>query len=524
VFDRVRAVAGEGVSAGDVGALDHAALVALVVELRAELAGARAELAEARAELAGASEANGALGAANEKLSAEVGRLRAEAAKSSQNSSKPSSRDTAAERKRQAEERRRRAEAKAGSGKRKKGKQRGGRGFGPKLSEDPTVIIDHRPEQCSGCGAALEGDGELRARRQVIDVPEAKPVVTEHRSLACVCGCGTTTVGEFPVGVRAPVSYTARVRATVVYLLARQHIPVARVQETMRDLYGLEVSPGAINNFYSDAARRLAPFIAALVALLKALPVLHADETTDRVGTDTCWMHVLSTRTYTLIHASMTRGYDAVVEMGVLVGYTGVVIHDRLALYWKFKRAKHGICGAHLLRDLEEVAVVASQQEWAAGLAALLCEINTAADQARLDGHRRLAPCLVRGFSARYDTLVAQGVAANPEPPKNRKRDYYERKSYNLVTAFATHKKPILRFMNDLDTPMTNNQAERDLRPQKLHRKISGCFRTLAGAKRHADVRSYLSTTRKNDIPAITALTDLFNDTPWMPPTTHLTN
>lgn len=46
---------------------------------------------------------------------------------------------------------------------------------------------------------------------------------------------------------------------------------------------------------------------------------------------------------------------------------------------------------------------------------------------------------------------------------------------------------------------------DRDLRPGKIHRKVSGCFRTLAGAERHAHVRSYLSATRKNDIPAITA-------------------
>jgi len=213
----------------------------------------------------------------------------------------------------------------------------------------------------------------------------------------------------------------------------------------------------------------------------------------------------------------MTRGLEAVTEMGVLVGYRGVVIHDRLALYWKFRKAKHGLCGAHLLRDLEEVSTVVSQRSWAAGLASLLCEINTACDDARLAGQRRLAPLLVRAFTARYDQLVAEGTAANPEPRPGHKRGYYQRKSHNLATAFATHKKPILRFMNDLDTPMTNNQAERDLRPGKLHRKISGCFRNLEGAKRHADVRSYLSTTRKNDIPAITALTDLFTGQPWMP-------
>jgi len=230
-------------------------------------------------------------------------------------------------------------------------------------------VIEHRRQQCSDCGADLAGvDGEVQARRQVIDLPEPAPVVTEHRAMACGCACGAVTVGTFPAAVRAPVSFSPRVRAVVLYLLARQHIPVERVQETMADLYGLRLSKGAINSFYTEAARRLVPFLAALVALLKTLKVLHADETTDRVGTDTCWMHVLSDRTYTFIHASMTRGADAISEMGVLAGYTGVVIHDRLALYWKFRKARHGLCAAHLLRDLEEVAVVASQRGWASAL------------------------------------------------------------------------------------------------------------------------------------------------------------
>jgi len=113
---------------------------------------------------------------------------------------------------------------------------------------------------------------------------------------------------------------------------------------------------------------------------------------------------------------------------------------------------------------------------------------------------------------------VNEGIALNPNPPNGVKRNYYQRGSNNLVKAFAKHKSPILRYMHDLDTPMTNNQAERDLRPGKLHRKISGCFRTIEGAKRHANVRSYLSTTRKQNVPTITALTDLFNGTPRCPP------
>jgi transposase len=169
------------------------------------------------------------------------------------------------------------------------------------------------------------------------------------------------------------------------------------------------------------------------------------------------------------------------------------------------------------LRDLADVAVVATQTAWAAGLAALLVEINNACHAARDRGDAELPAALRRRFSKRYDVLVAMGSAVNPEP-KHRKRDYLERRSFNLATAFVTHKRSILRFMNDLATPMTNNEAERALRPSKLHRKVSGCFRSRTGAERSAHLRSYLDTTKKNGISAIDALMRLFAGDPWMPP------
>jgi len=453
-----------------------------------------------------------------ERLEARVADLERRLGQNSGNSGKPPSRDPAAERQRQAEERKRRSEGSGGT-KRRRGKQRGAKGAGPEMSADPDEIIDHRPERCEDCGAVLAPDAEGGFQaRQVIDLPEVTPRVTEHRAHTLGCVCGHATTGSFPDGVRAPVSYGPRARAVVAYLLGRQHIPNRRVAETMADLFGLDISTGTIDSIYSEAGRRLRGFIAALVALLGSLPVLHADETTDRIGTKNCWMHVVSTGLYTLIHASVTRGGQAIDDAGVLRGYRGVIIHDRLAMYWKLKRAKHGLCAAHLLRDLADVALVATQTAWAAGLAALLVEINAACDDARLRGLKQLAPTLQRRFAAHYDTLVADGVAANPEPPNGRKRDYLQRRSFNLVTAFATHRRSILRYMYDLDVAFTNNQGERDLRPTKLHRKISGCFRSKAGAERFAHLRSYLSTTRKNDISAIDALTRLFNGDPWMPP------
>jgi transposase len=451
------------------------------------------------------------------RLESRVAELERQLGQNSGNSGRPPSRDPAAERKRQAEERERRKQSQSAK-RRRPGKQSGSAGAGPEMSATPDEVIDHRPAECGGCGADLDASpGTGFAARQVVELPEVKPVVTEHRAHARQCSCGHVTVASFPAGVRAPVSYGPRARATVAYLLGRQHLPTRRVAEAMADLFGLRISTGAVDAIYSDASRRLRDFIGALVALLRSLPVLHADETTDRLGTKTCWMHVVSTAAFTLIHASVTRGGDAIDEAGVLRGYRGVVIHDRLAMYWKLK-AKHGLCGAHLLRDLADVASVATQTAWAAGLAALLVEINAACDDARRRGLRQLAPLHQRGFAARYDALVAQGLAANPEPANGRKRDYYQRRSHNLVTAFAEHRRHVLRYMYDLDVAFTNNQAERDLRPTKLHRKISGCFRSQHGAERFAHLRSYLSTTRKHDIPAIDALVRLFNGDPWMPP------
>lgn len=451
------------------------------------------------------------------KLEARLADLERRLGQNSGNSSLPSSRDPVAERQRQA---RRRAEKldRAGRPRRKRGKQSGSAGKALEMSPDPDVIVDHEPEVCEDCGDALDASSdEGYTCRQVVELPEARPMVTEHRAHRRRCRCGHVSCGRFPDDVRAPISYGPRVKALVAYLLARQHLPGRRVAETLADCFGLKISTGTIDGIYSEAARRLGGFIAALVAFLKTLPVLHVDETSDRVGTTTCWMHVVSNRLYTLIHASVTRGEQAIKTAGVLIGYRGIVVHDRLAMYWKLK-AKHAICGAHLLRDLAEVAEVATQTAWAAGLAALLVEINTACDDARLRCLKSLAPHLQRSFATRYDRLVAEGMAANPDPPAGLKRDYYQRKSYNLVTAFKTHRASILRFMYDLDVPLTNNQGERDLRPVKLHRKISGCFRSQHGAERFAHLRSYLSTTRKNGIPAITALIDLFEGRPWMPP------
>lgn len=75
----------------------------------------------------------------------------------------------------------------------------------------------------------------------------------------------------------------------------------------------------------------------------------------------------------------------------------------------------------------------------------------------------------------------------------------------------------ILAFLWELDLPFTNNEAERDFRTMKVRLKISGCFRTLAGAQRHARIRSYISTLRKYGLPVLEYLRHVLDNRPFLP-------
>jgi len=109
-------------------------------------------------------------------------------------------------------------------------------------------------------------------------------VVTEHRVRKVLCVCGKRCEATFPLQARAQTSYGPRVRATALYLMARQHIPFERTAEAMDDLLGVDCSTGFLDNLYSEGADGLEEFGEVVRDALRCSEVVHFDETPLKVN------------------------------------------------------------------------------------------------------------------------------------------------------------------------------------------------------------------------------------------------
>jgi transposase len=223
---------------------------------------------------------------------------------------------------------------------------------------------------------------------------------------------------------------------------------------------------------------------------------------------------VASSQKLTHYQASSHRGYEGFQDAGILPNYKGNLIHDCFGSYFQTP-AQHGLCNAHLLRELQRVEEQ-YRQGWATDMRALL---RGAKIEVEASPHQKLSKTRIQELHHTFSTLLTQGKALNPaKPPLPTKKRGRTKQSfaYNLLARLDTYQDDILRFIKDPSVPFDNNLAERDLRMIKLKDKISGGARGQ-GAKFFARIRGYLSTLRKQSIPTLAALHSLFMGQPIWP-------
>jgi transposase len=445
------------------------------------------------------------LQAQNAALEARIEKLEHGLNKNSSNSSKPPSSDGLKKPK---------PKSRREKGKRRTGGQPGHSGDTLKMVVCPDEVIAHPLLACPNCQQDLSTlESERVVKRQVFDLPPMRLQVSEHQAQVKVCpSCGQRSRAAFPKGVNAPTQYGPNVLAHAAYLSSYHLIPLARVREWFADCVGHAVSEGTIEWAVAQLAEMVAPSLDAIYEGLTRSAVVHYDETGVRIKTGLHWLHTAGTETLSYYTVHLKRGAEAMLDIGVLPNSHGWAVHDGLKGYFDFKTVRHALCNAHHLRELQ-FAVEQYEATWAQHMQDLLLDMK------RQRATSDLSTDTSHALETRYDALLHAGLAAFPIQPRppNAKQRVAQHPVTNLLIRLRDYREAVLAFLHHPQVPFDNNLAERDLRMMKVKQKISGCFRTWAGAELFAAVRTYLSTARKQGVSMLRAAQLAFLGTPFIP-------
>ena len=395
----------------------------------------------------------------------------------------------------------------------KSGGQKGHSGQTLEFVAEPDQTIYHQPNECDQCGMALDTVEEgYVERRQVMDLPPVRLHVTEHRVQIAVCPhCQHRNKGSFPAGVCAPVVYGSGLSAWIVYLHLWHLLPYARLCQLLSDLTGQPISQGTVAGMVRKAHNKLEPVENAIGEAIVASSVAGADETKLKGAG---WLHVLRTDSLTWLGCHAQRGQKAMQGLGLLPRFSGTLVHDCLSGYFGFGK-NHGLCAAHLLRDLVFVEERFGQG-WETEMKTLLLDAKDAAQEARQAGSATIAN--FDSVSASYDSVLARAYKAHPPPTEKKAKGKSQTPFWlRLLDRFRDYKRYVLTFARDVSVPFDNNGSERDIRMSKVRQKISGRFRGAEGPAWFCRIRGYLSTLRKQNIEVFPALKSLFDGNIIMP-------
>jgi len=357
----------------------------------------------------------------------------------------------------------------------------------PKPTSKRDVFATHCP-----CGADVSGVAqEPRHAYDHVEIPKIEPDVTRVTLHGGVCPCCARTFKATPPEGMEPGSpFGPELRAFAIYLRSVQGIPMARLSDLFRDLFGLDISEGALTNILSAAQPAFRAQVSRLKAELFNGTVIASDETGMRVGKANRWLWVFHHGPTALFLGAQSRA-KTVIEDFLDQWRPDDWVSDRGGSQMAgWARKGHQVCLAHLIRDARYLMEPGDTVIAPAfiGLLKRACAI----------GRRRpdLADTTLIAYRAdlerRLDAILDKAPAHDAG-----------RKTIRLIKKVRAH---LFVFLDNREVTATNNGSERAVRPCAVYRKITNGFRSEWGAHFYADLRSTVETGRRRSIRAIDAI------------------
>lgn len=420
----------------------------------------------------------------------ECERLKSRLNKTSQNSSKPPSTDG--------------LKKKIYNSRIKTGKSEGGqvghKGSTASYVETPDTIIEKKVKKCA-CGGHVICSEKYK-KKQIIDI-EIKRIVTEERAYSGTCStCGKKNDGVFSTQSPARIQYGPELKSFIALLSVEGFVPLAKIVELVQQVTKKALTPskGTVSNIIKELACLSKETVAALKEHVRKSSVLYADETSVRLNGKGLWAHVISTPTIDILEAFTTRGFDAILEMGILPGYTGVLMCDHFTMYNKLTEAIHARCNAHILREAKALYEIHKRSE-IGELLTFLTEMNQWVKQKK-QTETEVSPDELKTILSTYEGILTHWKIVHDidytsnERPRKGDNPFHPEKL--LVDRLLKFQEEHMRFVTNFNVDFDNNMAERAIRMTKTKMKVSGCFRSESGLSQFFILRSVVQTAKKN--------------------------
>jgi transposase len=375
----------------------------------------------------------------------------------------------------------------------KPGGQPGHEGKTLQMSSNPDEIIDHRSSFCPHCGSDVSSlPAEISETRHVIDLPVIKQVVTEHRVYQYRCTCGHVFQSDFPVDVQWQVGYGKMLESLIGYFSVRQYLPFKRLQELLRDVFGISISEGGLHCLLNRLADKGVTAYEIIRQQVLNSPVIGTDETGMKINGKKHWFWTWQSKLATYIAASSNRGLHTIEQHVGEISETAVLVHDCWKAHFKTPVVRHQVCTVHLIRELkflEELYKLA----WPVRFRIMLVEAEQL--KKRMTPAEYLYP--IHGRSLLEKELNA--LLSEEIDPKYKELIAFQKR-------MVRYKDHVFTFLYDPAVPSHNNDSEKAIRNVKVKQKVSGQFKTQTGAENFAILRSIIDTAIKNKQDVLNAL------------------
>lgn len=376
---------------------------------------------------------------------------------------------------------------------RKPGGQKGHEGTTLEMTDDPDHTIEHAPEYCECCGKDIGTvPGEFVARRQEVDIPPIRPVITEHRIYKKQCSCGHVTTSDFPGGITASISYGPMIESLTGYFHSRQYIPFLRMQEIFRDIFSVPISEGGIHCLLNRLCDKAHPWYQKIWEQVMRSSVVGSDETGGRLNGKRIWVWTWQNSRYTWLTGTDNRGYKTIEESFPTGFGNTVLVHDCWRSHFQTGVQTHQLCTAHLLRELKYLEE-RYQHRWPVRFTKFI--LDGLELKKHMDPGDYYQPLQQRtDLEKRLDRLLASRIDQN------------HKELVSFQKRMLKYKDFILTFLYHPKVPPDNNGSEQAIRNVKVKQKVSGQFKSWKGVNNFLILRSITDTALKNKQPVLNAL------------------